>query len=192
VFFGSTGAADANDRKEDVKAFFRVVDAAVMKVAHDPRVPLILATFDHYFGMFREVSRNATLLDERIEGDPEVMGTDALRERALQILRPRREKLFAALADEYGTAVARHLGSNHLPAISQAAIAGRIRSLLIEDGRRLSGKLDRATGEVTGFSLNPGSGENDLLDDVSELVLARGGPATMMPTDVGAAAIYRF
>lgn len=197
AFFGSSGVSHTNELKEETKSLFRMVDKALFPITHDQRAPLILATFDHHHGMFHEVSKNPALLDERIEGDPEKMSLDDMRRRALEILKPRREQNLKDIAAQYGAATAHHRGTNYLPNISKAAVYGRVQTLLIEDDKKIAGKLDRATGEITGMSSAPNAEGQDLLDDVSELVLAAGGhvyvlPKAMMPTDVGVAAIYRY
>lgn len=197
VFYGSAGDSRANELKEETRSLFRMVDRALLHFTHDQRIPLILATFDHYHGMFHEISKNPALLDERIEGDPEKMKPADLRKRAIEILKPRREKALREVAAHWGAAAAHHRGTNYLPNISKAAVYGRVQTLLVEDGRVITGTLDRATGEITGMSLAGNPSGQDLLDDVSELVLAAGGhvyvlPKSMMPTDVGVAAIYRY
>lgn len=195
IYYGS-GTSHANELKDETRSLFRLVDRALMPITHDQRVPLILATFDHYHGMFHEISKNPALLDERIEGDPEQMKPEQMRKRALEILKPRREAGLKEIAAQYGVAAAHHRGTNYLPNISKAAVYGRVQTLLIEDGRVITGNLDRKTGEITGMTMATNGGQ-DLLDDVSELVLGAGGhvyvlPKAMMPTDVGVAAIYRY
>jgi hypothetical protein len=78
---------------------------------------------------------------------------------------------------------------------AEAAVAGRIATLLVEADRQLRGRLDRATGRIARDDL--GRPEvDDLLDDLAELPLTRGGgvvvvPGERMPTATGLAAIYR-
>jgi Bacterial archaeo-eukaryotic release factor family 3 len=196
VMYGS-GPSLTNEHKEELKGLFRMVDKALLSVTHGQRAPLILATFDQHHGMFHEVSKNPALLDERIEGDPAKMSLDEIRRRAVALLAPRREQALKEVAAMYGAAAAHHRGTNYLPNISKAAVYGRVQALLIEDGRRIGGKLDRKTGEITGMTSALNADGQDLLDDVSELVLAAGGnvyvlPKALMPTDVGVAAIYRY
>jgi hypothetical protein len=197
VMFGSGRSSHINEQKEETKALFRMVDKALFPITHDQRAPLILATFDQHHGMFHEVSKNPALLEERIEGNPAELGLDDIRKRALEILKPRREQALKELAALYGAAAAHKRGTNYLPNISKAAVYGRVQTLLIEDGKRIAGKLDRTTGDISGMSSAPNADGQDLLDDVSELVLAAGGtvyvlPKALMPTDVGVAAIYRY
>jgi hypothetical protein len=70
IMFGSGGTSHTNELKDELKSLFRMVDKALLSVTHGERSPLILATFDQHHGMFHEVSKNAALLDELIEGDP--------------------------------------------------------------------------------------------------------------------------
>lgn len=56
-----------------------------------------------------------------------------------------------------------------------AAVAGCVGSLLIDGSRQITGQLNLATGAVELDSLsNPGV--EDLLDDLGELILTKGGP----------------
>ncbi len=181
------------DPKSDLKSLFRAVDRALLAYTHDERTPLVLATFEQHAPLFHEVSKNPQLLDEGILGDPASQTRDQLRDRALAILKPLREAAFKSFTDQYNIAVNLHRGTNYPPNIAKAAVYGRVRTLLIEDGRTLPGTVDRTTGEV----LRGDAGGIDLLDDIGELVIASGGdvyvlPKSLMPTDVGVAAIYRY
>jgi hypothetical protein len=199
IMFGTAkgGASHANEMKEEVRSLFRMVDKALLPLTHDQRVPLILASLVQNHGMFHEVSKNPALLDDRIDGNPENLSLDDLRKRALEILKPRREEMLKEIAAQWGAAAAHNRGTNYLPNISKAAVYGRVQTLLLEDGKKIYGKLDRGTGEISNMSSAPQNDAQDLLDDVSELVLAASGsvyvlPRKMMPTDVGVAAIYRY
>lgn len=181
------------DPKSDLKSLFRAVDRALLAYTHDERTPLVLATFEHYASLFHEVSKNPQLLDEGIHGDPASQTREQLRDGALGILKPLREAAFKSFTDQYNIAVNLHRGTNYPPNIAKAAVYGRVRTLLIEDGRTLPGTVDRTTGEV----IKGDAGGIDLLDDIGELVIASGGdvyvlPKALMPTDVGVAAIYRY
>ena len=68
--------------------------------------------------------------------------------------------------------------------------------MLIEATRRVGGRIDPAAGQIEfGDLAHPEV--DDLLDDLGELVLKKGGqvvivPTERMPTRTGIAAIYRF
>lgn len=67
--------------------------------------------------------------------------------------------------------------------IAQAAIQGRVRKLLIADGVKIFGKIDKKTG---GLKVHPGEinhEDDDILDDLSQLVLAHGGNVVVAPQE---------
>lgn len=191
------GGSDSQYEKDDLRALFKAVDRALHTITHGHRNPLILATFHHYSGPFHDVSKNPSLMEESIDGDPSKMTRDMLRDRALAILEPHRKAALTNLAEQYKVAVERRRGTNYIPSIARSALSGRVATLLVEDGRRIVGKIDRATGEVPVMSTKPSAEGQDLIDEVAELVLGTSGsvyvlPKELMPTDTGVAAILRY
>ncbi|MHB8797015.1 MAG: hypothetical protein ACYDBY_01000 [Thermoanaerobaculia bacterium] len=84
-----------------------------------------------------------------------------------------------------------------LTAVAEAAVAGRVRRLVVAGGKTLFGRMDRETGEITLHAGQSGPQDDDVLDDLAEIVLARGGEvfvldAAKMPHEAAAVAIYRW
>jgi hypothetical protein len=183
----------------DTKRFFRAVDRAVLEHHSQPSsLPLILAALPEHQHTFHAVSHNPFLLPENIDIHPDAVASiDDLRQRAWKVLQPQYEARLSALAEEFGSARARKMGDDVLPQVARAAVAGRVKTLLIEAQRYIPGRLDVETGRVDiGGELNDGH-TDDLLDDLGELVTSLGGkvvvvPGERMPTTTGLAAIYRF
>jgi len=173
-----------------------------------------------HHGIFRQISKNPFLVDEGIKIHPDALPLDELRERAWQIVKPQYQKRLMELADDFAVAQSKGLGLDNVPKIAEAAVAGRIATLLIEADREIAGRMDAATGklELTDLSQRPadigvpvshdatgklklthlGDPEvHDVLDDLGELVLSKGGkvvviPSEQMPTKTGAAATCRY
>jgi hypothetical protein len=100
------------------------------------------------------------------------------------------------LKENFGTAAARQQGSGDLSDVARAAVAGRVGTLLVESEKVLPGQLDRNTGAIQSGDLKSPHVE-DMLDDLAEMVLLKGGevvvvPSDRMPTKTGLAATYRF
>ena len=77
-----------------------------------------------------------------------------------------------------------------------AALAGRVRTLLLDDTRRAPGRVDRLTGEVHRASHDEDHAD-DILDDLAEMTLRCGGTvqivdAGRVPGITGIAAVFRF
>lgn len=192
---GTDVKQDAEDR--DTERFFRAVDQAVLEHYSQPSSQrLILAALPQHHHLFRAVSRNPYLMDEAIDNHPDALSIDALRERAWLLVQPHYLKRLAGFVEAYGAARSIGRGADDLDSIAEAAIAGRIETLLIEADRLIPGRLDAASGAIaTGDLSNPEV--DDVLDDLGEYVLRSGGevivvPTDRMPTRTGAAAIYRF
>ena len=192
---GTDVKQDAEDR--DTEQFFRAVDAALLKHGSQPSgQALILAALPQYHHLFRTVSANPSLVDEAIDVHPDTLSLDALRERAWQVVQPHYLKRLAGLVESFGAAASSGRGADELRGIAEAAVAGRVETLLIEADRLLPGRIDVTNGAITTANLAHPE-VDDVLDDLGEIVLKKRGevivvPAERMPTKTGAAAIYRF
>jgi hypothetical protein len=181
----------------DAERFFRAVDRAVLEHHSRPSgLPLILAALPEHHSLFRQVSQNSFLVSEAVDIHPDALSGEALRERAWRVIEPRYLARLATLVDEFGKAKSNGLGSEDAALIAEAAAAGRVATVLIEAERHVPGRIDQVSGRVEfGDLAHPEV--DDLLDDIGELVLKKGGqvvvvPVERMPVQTGVAAIYRF
>ncbi|MBX3051937.1 MAG: hypothetical protein KF753_10710 [Caldilineaceae bacterium] len=181
----------------DAERFFRALDREILEQYSRPSGrPLLLAALPENQSTFRRLSRNPFLLDEEIDINPNALSLEDLRKRAWRAVEPHYLTRLSGLIESFETMSAHELGDADLARIARSALAGRVRTLLVDADRRIPGRLDANTGGIAYDDLSdPAVG--DLLDDVGELVLKQGGevvvvPAERMPTDTGVAAIYRF
>jgi hypothetical protein len=181
----------------DTEKFFRAVDRAVAEQFSKPSgLPLVLAALPEHQSLFRRVAQNPLLLADGVNGNPGAMTEDELRGRVWQVLEPHYLARLERLKENFTTAQARQAGSADLADVAKAAVAGRVATLLVEADRVLPGVIDRASGSLRlGDLASPDVG--DMLDDLAELVLAKGGevvvvPAERMPAASGLAAVYRY
>ncbi len=192
---GTDVKQDSDDR--DLRRFFQAVDQVVMEHFSRPSGKrLILAALPQHQGVFRSISRNPLLIDSGIETNPDALSLDELRERAWELLLPHYLERLAGFVEAFGAVWGTGRGTEDLDKIAEAAMTGRIETLLVEADRIVPGTLPVAAHEAG--SVRPASQEvDDVLDDISEHVLRRGGeviivPGERMPTRTGAAAIFRF
>jgi hypothetical protein len=192
---GHGGKADEADI--DADRFFRAVDRAVLEHHTKPSgLPLILAALPEHHHRFHQVSQNPLLVDEGIRSNPDSLPTDELRALAWQVVEPRYQARLASLREGFEHARSKGVGSDDLAQVAEASTAGRVETLLVDADRQIAGRLDGTTGRVELSNLDDPQGD-DLLDDLSELVVKQGGkvlviPAVEMPSRTGLAAIYRY
>lgn len=149
-----------------------------------------------HHGIFRQISKTPFLMDEGIRIHPDALPLDELRQRAWRIIEPQYQKRLMNLADEFASEKSKGLGLDDLQQIAEAAVAGRLATLLIQADLEIAGRLDASTGKLQLADLSHPE-VDDLLDDLGELVLSKGGkmvvlPPERMPTKTGVAATCRF
>lgn len=181
----------------DAERFFRAIDRGILEHHSKPTgLTLILAALPQYHHLFHQVSHNPLLIEDSIEVHPDSLTIEELRQRAWQILEPHYLARLAKLVEEFGNAKSKGLGDDVLVQVAKAIAVGRVATLMIEAVRKIPGRIDSATGEIEFGDLSHPE-VDDVLDDLGELALKKGGqivivPAERMPTDTGIVAIYRY
>jgi hypothetical protein len=199
---GSAGIHHGRGQKKDdvdldMERFFRVVDRGIDEHYSRPSgLPLLLAGLPQNVSGFRAVAHNPHILDAAVELDPESLSLEQLRAQAWQNIEPLYLRRLAELTDSYRLNRSRGLGAEDVSAIAEAAVRGRVGTLLIDAERLVPGKIDGTTGKIERRALGDPEAD-DLLDDLAETVVRMKGeaivvPAQRMPTATGVAAIYRF
>lgn len=189
--------AKMDEVEVDTAKFFRAVDRAVLEHHSRPSgLPLILAALPEHHHLFHEVSQNPLLVADGIRFNPDAVSADELGTLAWQVMEPRYLARLTSLGEDFEQARSRDAGSDDLEKVAQASAIGRVATLLIEADREIAGKLDGTTGQVS-FAPVSDPHVDDLLDDLGELVVRKGGnllviPADRMPTTTGLAATYRY
>ena len=135
-------------------------------------------------------------MTDGVKIDPEAISIDDLRDRAWRIVEPQYRARLAQLVEEFDQAKPRGLADDELAPIASAVASGRVKTLLVDADREIPGRVDKSTGQIElGDLQHPDI--DDLLDDLAELALNKGGqvvmvPGERMPTGTGVAAIYRY
>ncbi|MBK7703849.1 MAG: hypothetical protein IPI34_13655 [bacterium] len=188
---------DENRDDIETEKYFRAVDRAFTTQFSGPSgLPVLLAALPEHQALFRRVSQNQLLQPEGTNSNPRALSTDSLRQQAWGVLEPYYLARLDELGESYRTAAARQSGSAILSEVAQAAVAGRVGTLLLEADRIIPGVIDRTTGAVRSCDLQTPEAD-DMLDDLAELVLGKGGtvvvvPSERMPAPTGLAASYRY
>jgi hypothetical protein len=192
-FHGST----RDEIEIDMVRFFRAIDRGILDNHSRPSgLPLLLAALPEYHEPFRGVSHNPYLIGDGIKTGPDALSIDELRSEAWKKIEPQYLTRLEKLTADFHNARAQHAGSADLSDVAKAAVASRVATLLVEADRVIPGQVDRTTGSVRSAE-SSSVHLDDMLDDLAELVLAKGGevvvvPSERMPSDSGLAAIYRF
>jgi len=123
MFHGHGSRKDEVDK--DTERYFRAVDRATIEQVSKPTdLPLVLAALPEHQPVFRAVSQNAALLDAGIDGNPEAMSADQLREAAWRAVEPKYLDRLATLSHVFSEALARQNATADLADAACAANHG--------------------------------------------------------------------
>jgi hypothetical protein len=174
IFHGHGSGKD--DTKPEVKKYIQAVDRGVLRLLHDRGRPLVLAAVEYVAAMFRATSKHPNITDEIVEGNPDRLSPEELRDAAWKIVEP----LFQAARDA-ATARYRELGSGSTPHTSDeletivpAAFAGRVQTLFVARDVEQWGRYDPDTTQIL-LHGRPANGDDDLLDVAAAETLVRDG-----------------
>lgn len=190
------GSGKQAEIDSDRERFFRVVDRTITEQHSNPSgLPLVLVGLPENLASFRALSNNRLLLEKGVEIDPATLDLDSLRQRSWELMLTRYEQRLDSLLQAYGEAQAKGIGSDQLSEIGKAAFSGKIHTLLVEADRSVAGELDPQTGKIKLAS--EAANQPDVLDELMLHALHNGAdvvivPAARMPTNSGAAAVYRY
>jgi hypothetical protein len=160
-------------------------------------LPIILAALPEHHDRFQEVNENPKVLPNGIKINPRSVPIKKLTKLAWEVMQPVYLQKLAENVEKYNEAKANALGSDSIEEVIEAAEAGRVNTLLIEEGKIIAERLrNQLTGTYEPIDLTQPK-LDDLLDDIGELVIKMGGtvliiPQNTMPSKTGLAAIFRY
>lgn len=183
--------------KEDLARYFRAIDRAVATALQAEPAPVILAGVAYYHPIYREITRLKGLAEQAVEGSPDAMTPEELQAAAWPIAEAALRRAEQAALEEYGRGAPAGRCLEDLEDIVRAALAGRVGRLFLAQGVRVWGTVDGESGRVTRASSQQGSHDDDVLDDIAQAVLVRGGDVVTltrerMPGGRELAALLRY
>lgn len=196
--FHGHGVTGDEEQKEQVERYLNLVDDGLKPLYRDIQTPLVLAGVEYLLPIYRNVSEYRHIPEAGIEGNPEHMPLEKLREEAWKIVEPQfREQWEAAVGQYYELANAEK-ASDSLKEIVKAAFYGRVATLMLADRFEAWGSFDPETGKVNPHGETATQdGDIDLVDFAAVQTLRHGGtvytlPAEEMPEDKTALAVLRY
>ncbi len=173
----------------------RGVRAALRDEAAGEDAPLILAGVPYLRAVYLDASRSRHLSEIVIDGSPERLAAEALRDRAWEALRRQRDAEQAQAGARLADLLAGSRASTDLAAILPAARQGRVEILFVDREREIWGVVDAETDVVHPHTERE-PWDDDLLDAAAAWTHIHGGrvfavTAGEMPSPQPAAAVLR-
>lgn len=146
------------------------------------RLPLLLAGPHHQQEAFRAVSSYANLVERGMVGYIEDVDMKSLAGMSESIMEQYFSAFDAHALVAFHKARASGLATTNLKKIAEAAARGQVQSLLIAEDRHVWGHIDKETGSVRVLEQRTDATADDLLDDIAEMILVKGGRVTVLPS----------
>lgn len=194
LFQGGRKDAVQTDKDRFLGAVARALHNNISKAA---QLPVVLVGLAENLGTFRKNNQNPYVLQQEINIDPTSLTVDQLLDKAWSIVEPVAAKRVQEEIARFNQAHGTGLANGDLNRTLAAILDGRVETLLIDAEKRVAGKVDRDGRRIEILEDFSSPEAEDVLDDLAEMVLRRGGevkiiPSQYMPTDTGLASIYRF
>lgn len=194
-FHGHGGKKDTVDT--DLERFFRRVDEIVYEeISKKSKLPILLLAPKIYHSQFLNSSRNTYLKKKPITGSYADLGIRKVKSELNKYVNDTFKEEIKKLLKQYENLRPQELASEQLIEIVRAAISGRVQTLFVEENKVIPGKIDLVNKKIISKDLSDPE-YNDILDELVKLTLEKSGQVFIlskekMPTDSGAAAIYRY
>lgn len=194
---GQGGSGDRANVKRQILEYFRQVASGVLTALAGRSDPLILVGLPHLVGLYREANHYQALASEAVVADPETLGEEALRDRAMGVLAPGVRERRDELLNQFGTLRSTNpeRTSTRIEEVLGAAADGRVETLIVARGYRVWGRCGGPERAVVHSERR--SGDEDLVDRAAWYTLRQGGgyrpvEPDMVPGGGPAAALLRY
>jgi len=198
LYHGQGSAGDQERQKVDLLRFCQQIDRALHPVLAAERPPVVLASVEELWSLYREANRSARVLKETLPGNPEPLSDEELAARARQIAEPCLTDREEAVA-EYRRLAHTERASDRPEEVLPAALEGRVGRLLAAEDATVWGTLEADAEKGPRVQLGeagPGEAE-DVVDRAAAETWRRRGevyvlPSERMPDGAPLAAVFRY
>ena len=194
IFHGQGLGKD--DPKDDIKRYFRQIDAGLHEILRGERSPLVLAGVDYLLPLYREITQYPNVIAEGVVGSPEHVSVNELHAEAWKLVAAQFSQHRSAAKAHYLSVANTPQGSSDVKRVIRAAHQGRVESLFVAVGEHLWGRWNPETDAIQ-INDQSRAGDVDLLDAAAAQAWMHGGSVFAVapgevPGDGKLAAVLRF
>jgi hypothetical protein len=174
--------AVADDVKDNLLKYFRLIDRGLRDLLKDDRAPLVLAGVEYLFPIYREACTYPRLMEEGIAGNPKGVSAEGLHRTAQKLVGPFFQKAENDALTQYRQSSGTGLTSADVQEIIPAAAHGRVGSLFVATGRQSWGAFNTDKGAVE-LHRTMAAGSEDLLEIAAIQTFLNGGSVFLLPPE---------
>ena len=194
IFHGQGLGKD--DPKDDIKRYFRQIDAGLHEILREETSPLVLAGVDYLLPLYREITEYPHVVSGGVVGSPEHVSVGQLHAEAWKLVALQFSRQKSEAKARYLSVADTPQGSSDVKRVIRAAHQGRVDSLFVSLGEHLWGQWDPETDAIH-VADKSRAGDIDLLDAAAAQAWMHGGtvfavPPGEVPGGGKLAAVLRF
>ncbi|NSW57554.1 MAG: hypothetical protein HPY44_16210 [Armatimonadetes bacterium] len=194
IFHGHGAGKD--DSLDEERRYLQLIDEPLTRALLPSGSPLVIAAVEHTRALYSEVSAYPNILPQGLDGNPDHLSDDELREKAWPIVEPALKRPQEESIANYQKVAGTERATSVLADILAAAHQGRIMTLFLQDGANQWGVFDPMEQRLDVHDERQ-AGDDDLLDLAAVWTLISKGtihilPQERMPAPAPAAAILRY
>jgi hypothetical protein len=182
VFHGHGSGSDAETKKEFEKFFHALDDALNKHLPSEGHRPLIIASDEHTFHHFKNVSSYPNLFEKPLAGNHEETSETDLLKMSLKLLGDNTDSSLKQAKTDFQEMVSKGESSADLTKVVGAAYNGQVAELFVEPGTELPGYFDPQTNELTLHESSETSSV-DLLNLAAVHTVVQGGKVYLLEKD---------
>ncbi len=171
---------NTNKSKPDAKDFIAHAATELNKTLSLYKLPIILAGVKDHLGHMKKYLNHSMILEDGIIGNVERMKAEELREKCFELLEPYYRRKETEAIDELNLAVKKNHAITYIEDIAVSAVYGKIRKLFVVENKQLWGTVYKTTGEVFISPKQTNAHDDDILDDICQIVLSKGGEVVVL------------
>jgi hypothetical protein len=180
IFHGHGVGID--DAKDDLLNYFRQIDRGLHQLLRGEGAPLVLASVEYLWPLYRQANTYPHLLEGGVRGNPEPLSARALHDRAWALVGPHFSAAQRHAADLYARLAGTGRTFSDPAEAAAAAYRGQVQVLLLADGPECPGAFDPQAG--TAAAHEPARpGDEDLLNLAAVWALRHGGAVHVVPPE---------
>lgn len=196
VFHGQGAGSD--DEKRRLLHYFQKIDRGLHEILHNETAPLVLASAEFLWPLYRQANTYPHLLPAGVAGNPDSKQTSArmLHTQAWPLVEPVALKEQSTALDRFEEMRGSERASDNVSEVVPAACEGCVQDLFVASDRELWGTYDQARPALS-IHESAEAGDEDLLDLAARQTLLHGGAVyalsrEKMPGAGLLAATYRY
>lgn len=189
--------AGTDDEKKEILKFMRAVNKGIMQFLHDKKSPLIIATVDYLYPIYKEANHYKYLWDDFIAGNPEYEEPVALHEKGKYMLDNHFYQHKKKMLNAFEHTLSSNLASYKEDEIIPAAYNQRIDTLFVKNNQEKWGIYNKENNTIIPRE-KQSQFKTDLLNFATVNTILNGGdvyltePEEMPHPDSNLNAIFRF